>query len=182
VSLSVVLPLVLLVLVVFVLVVFVRRAAAALARAREAVAFARETDALSRRMASVVDPLLERLDAVRRHQVPADEVRAELAAAHGEFVASREAIERWRTPGGFVAAREAIAGDLDRLARSLEMIDFGTDLAGTGDGRQRELEAQTAIKRGYLNLLHARQAFADHAAAVPGLAAAAVKGSRASRT
>jgi hypothetical protein len=62
------------------------------------------------------------------------------------------------------------------------MIDFGTDLVGNGDGRQRELEAQTAIKRGYLNLLHARQAFADHVAAVPGLTAAAVKGSRASRT
>ena len=31
-------------------------------------------------------------------------------------------------------------------------------------GRHRELEAQTAIKRGYLNLLHAREAIARHAA------------------
>jgi hypothetical protein len=27
----------------------------------------------------------------------------------------------------------------------------------------RELEAQTSIKRGYLNLIHAREAFAEHA-------------------
>jgi hypothetical protein len=35
----------------------------------------------------------------------------------------------------------------------------------------RELEAQTSIKRGYLNLIHAREAFARHALAAQDLEA-----------
>jgi hypothetical protein len=33
------------------------------------------------------------------------------------------------------------------------------------NSRPRELEAETSIKRGYLNLLHAREAIARHALA-----------------
>ena len=36
-------------------------------------------------------------------------------------------------------------------------------------GGARELEAQTSIKRGYLNLLHAREAIAREASRVDGL-------------
>jgi len=43
------------------------------------------------------------------------------------------------------------------------MVEHGaTILIGVRRG-PRELEAQTAIKRGYLNLIHAREAFARRA-------------------
>ena len=44
------------------------------------------------------------------------------------------------------------------------MVEHGCAILAVGSGRHRELEAQTAIKRGYLNVLHAREAIARHAA------------------
>ena len=44
------------------------------------------------------------------------------------------------------------------------MVEHGTDDPGRRSRRgARELEAQTSIKRGYLNLIHAREAIARHA-------------------
>jgi hypothetical protein len=51
------------------------------------------------------------------------------------------------------------------------MVEHGTTIMATVRRGPRELEAQTAIKRGYLNLIHAREAFARHAAAAHDLAA-----------
>ena len=45
------------------------------------------------------------------------------------------------------------------------MVEHGCTILASPAARQRELEAQTSIKRGYLNLLHAREAIARHAAA-----------------
>ncbi len=40
------------------------------------------------------------------------------------------------------------------------MVEHGATILAQVRRRGRELEAQTAIKRGYLNLLHAREAIA----------------------
>ena len=51
------------------------------------------------------------------------------------------------------------------------MVEHGaTILIGVRRG-PRELEAQTAIKRGYLNLIHAREAFARRALDVDAMTA-----------
>jgi hypothetical protein len=175
------LPLILLALIVFVLIVFVQRASRALARVRAAAAFDRQTEALSSRVGSVVDLFIGRMDAVRRRQLSFEEIRGELAVVHGEVASAREAIDGWRIPEAFTDLHAALADDLDRLARALEMIDFGVDLNGGGDRRQREMESQTAAKRGYLALRHARDAFADHVEAVSVLADQAARGWPASR-
>ena len=52
---------------------------------------------------------------------------------------------------------------LERAHRALEMVEHGTSILGAARRGSRELEAQTSIKRGYLNLLHAREALARHA-------------------
>jgi hypothetical protein len=44
------------------------------------------------------------------------------------------------------------------------MVEHGAGILAQARRRGRELEAQTSIKRGYLNLLHAREAIARHAA------------------
>jgi hypothetical protein len=166
VTFGIVLPLILLALLVFVLVMLARRAARALTVARAGTAFQQEVAGLSGRLMPVIEELVRRVDAVRRHQLPADEIRVTLATAHTTFESEREVIASWQLPTGFTVLVADVADDLDRLARAVEAIDFGTQLIVTGSSRQRELEAQTAIKRGYLNLLHARQSLQDHVATV----------------
>jgi hypothetical protein len=43
-------------------------------------------------------------------------------------------------------------------------VEHGSSILTSGANLQHETEATTAIKRGYLNLLHAREAIARHAA------------------
>jgi hypothetical protein len=68
-----------------------------------------------------------------------------------------------RGPAGANELRDAIAGELERAARALEMVDHGCAILTSARAGTRELEAQTSIKRGYLNVLHAREAIARHA-------------------
>jgi len=45
------------------------------------------------------------------------------------------------------------------------MVEHGAKILAQARRRGRELEAQTSVKRGYLNLVHAREAIVRHAAA-----------------
>ena len=53
--------------------------------------------------------------------------------------------------------------ELERAARALEMVEHGRSIQASARSGGREIEAQTAIKRGYLNILHAREAIAHQA-------------------
>ena len=57
----------------------------------------------------------------------------------------------------------------ERAERALAMVDHGAKILAQVRRRGRELEAQTAIKRGYLNLIHAREAILRHAVAAEDL-------------
>ena len=52
---------------------------------------------------------------------------------------------------------------LERAGRALSTVEHGTNILASVRGGARELEAQTSIKRGYLNLIHAREAIARQA-------------------
>ena len=65
-----------------------------------------------------------------------------------------------------MAIRDELIGDLERAERALAMVDHGARIMAQARRRGREIEAQTSIKRGYLNLVHAREAIIRHAAAV----------------
>jgi len=56
-----------------------------------------------------------------------------------------------------------VVAALERAHRALEMVEHGRSILAAARRGSRELEAQTSIKRGYLNLLHAREALARHA-------------------
>jgi hypothetical protein len=66
-------------------------------------------------------------------------------------------------PPEAVAIRDDIVAELERAGRALDMVGHGAGILAQVRRRGRELEAQTAIKRGYLNLLHAREAIDRHA-------------------
>ena len=99
--------------------------------------------ATSCRPTTIADNLAAASEAVARYA-------EEAAALHGPVPADE--------------VRAALLAELDRAGRALEMVGHGCDLLQVGrGGGPRELEAQTAIKRGYLNVLHAREAIARHA-------------------
>ncbi len=68
---------------------------------------------------------------------------------------------RWFRPAALAQTATRIAEELDRAGRAVETVRHGCVLLGVESGRPRELEGETSIKRGYLNLLHAREALAS---------------------
>lgn len=144
--------------------VVLRRAGRVLADTREIEAFRRAADDLSERAAASIDGVAARIDAVRRHTLAAEAIEENLAAA-------MDAVERYTAealglPGPTAAGeiRDAIVAELERAHRALEMTEHGRSILASARVGGREIEAQTSIKRGYLNLLHAREAILAHAA------------------
>ena len=134
-------------------------------RAARVVADTRVDDAFRRDAAAIADRAVEHLgeacvqiDSVRRRLAAPDTLEEILPPA-------LEALEGWRRRHRALAAppalepfRARLGGEIDRAARAADTIRHGGVLLGVTAGRPRELEGETSIKRGYLNLLHAREA------------------------
>ena len=152
-------PLVLCALLAVTFLIVLRRAARVGAQTRETDAFRQAAGDLAARVAASLTGAGERVDAVRRGLVAPDTVGEALDAA-------REAMERYRdeaealvAPTGYGPLRVRLVEQVDRAARALDMVDHGcATLSAGGGGRASQPEGQTAIKRGYLNVLHAREA------------------------
>ena len=162
--LALVIPLVAFVVLAAVFLVLFRRASRALARARDEERFRRAVEDLAARIDESLGGVIERIDSVRRHQVEASVIEPNLLAA-------REAVTRYEEEAGALygpvpadEVRANLLAELERAARALAMVSHGCTLMAVASGPHRETEAQTAIKRGYLNTLHAREAIARHAA------------------
>jgi hypothetical protein len=110
--------------------------------------------------------LSEEVDAVRRGLRPGTEISADLTQAMATTAAFAAEARVIGAPPEGRALLAAIVEELERAGRAVEMIDHGCQLRDIGTRREHDPEAQTSIKRGYLNLLHARESIADHAHAV----------------
>lgn len=161
---NVVLPLLLVALLVYVFVEFARRARTALALAREAAGFRAAAASLGSRVEGLLEQLAGRIDAVRRGTLPPGEVTDELSAAVTRLEEAAATARELAAPAAAATLRDDLAEDIARGSRAVEMVLHGCRLAATGRGRATELEAQTNVKRGYLNLLHARESLAAHLA------------------
>ncbi len=158
-----------------------RRAGRQLAAMREADAYRVAVTDLAARVDISLGGVVERIDAVRRHQLPSEAIAENLSAA-------TEAVERYtgetqvlRPPPALSGQRDALLAELERAGRALEMVVHGSGLMTSRPGAVRELEAQTSIKRGYLNLIHAREAIrrlAVEAATLPARGATRAFGRR----
>ena len=145
------------------LLLFIRRSAKWLADTRDLQRFRSRVADLAPRMRSTLDTVAIRIDGVRRHTLAADaitdDVERAIAAVDGYSAAARDL----PGPGAAGEIREALVTELDRARRALEMVEHGCSILTSGRIGTRELEAQTSVKRGYLNVLHAREAIAKHA-------------------
>jgi hypothetical protein len=143
-----------------------RRTGRVIADTRDAEGFRRATRDLGTRIDISLGGIAARIDAVRRHRVPPSEIDDDLVAA-------LEAVGRYLVevadlggPSSAASLRDDLRADLGRAERALEMVRHGCAIMATSRGIGRDTEAETSLKRGYLNLLHARDAIAAHAAGV----------------
>ena len=140
-----------------------RRTGRVIADTRHAEAFRGSIEDLATRVDVSLGGIVERIDGVRRHQLPPGGIGESLAAA-------LDAVERYGAeaqaldgPASAARQRAGILAELERSGRALRMVEHGCRRLAAARGIGRDVEGETAVKRGYLNLLHAREAIADHA-------------------
>jgi hypothetical protein len=149
--------------------IVLRRAGTIVARSREMEAFRSSVTDLAKRVDTSLDGAIGRIDAVRRGQVGAETIGPTIEAATDAVERYAEEARGLRGPAEAVAIRDDIVQELDRAGRALAMVEHGATILAQVRRRGRELEAQTSLKRGYLNLLHAKEAIDRHALRVEGL-------------
>ena len=166
-----VLPLLAFLILVVLFALVVRRAGRFIAATRDVERFRRQVGDLAERIEISLGEICGRIDAVRRGQLGADQLGADLSASLDAVARYSDDASGLRPPGDGGAIRDEIVAALARTARALEMVEHGRAIQASARAGGREIEAQTAIKRGYLNVLHAREAIAHQAKLARGLSA-----------
>jgi hypothetical protein len=151
-------PLVLFVALAGVFAVLIRRASRLLRLTREADLFRLGISDLAARVDRSLAGVVELVDAVRRHQRDASTIEDNLTAAMEAMALYGDEAAALGVPTSGPDRRADLVHELDRAGRALEMVAHGCTLMANASRPNAELEAQTSIKRGYLNLIHAREA------------------------
>ena len=167
-----VLPILAFIILLTLFILVLRRAGRFIAATRDVERFRRQVGDLVGRAEISLAEICVRVDAVRRGSLGADEVADDLAASIDAVGRYEDEARGLHPPKDGVTIREAIVAELERAARALEMIEHGRGIQAAARSGGREIEAQTAIKRGYLNVLHAREAIAHQAKAARDLSGA----------
>lgn len=170
-ELAILLPLVAFVALAAATAIVLRRAGRIVARTREVESFRSAVRDLVARVDTSYEGATSRIDAVRRGQLAADAIGPTIEAATDATERYLEEARALHGPPAAIEIRDDIVAELERAGRALAMVEHGATILAQVRRRGRELEAQTAIKRGYLNLLHAREAIDRHALRVDTLEA-----------
>jgi hypothetical protein len=133
------------------------------ARTREIEHFHGSVKDLAARVDASLGGAAGQIDAVRRRQVDPDMIVETLVAAIDAVRRYEDEARGLRGPRKSHKVRDDLVAELERAERALEMVEHGASILVNVRRGPRELEGQTAIKRGYLNLIHAREAFARSA-------------------
>jgi hypothetical protein len=147
-----------------------RRAGRFIAATRDAERFRRQAGDLGTRIETSLSQICERVDAVRRGQVGPDLLADDIVASLDAVTRYGDEARALRPPRDGLRIRDEVIAELERAGRALQMIEHGRSIQASARSGGREIEAQTAIKRGYLNVLHAREAIAHQASLARGIA------------
>ena len=145
-------------------VIILRRAGRLIANQREIQSFRSTVRDLNERIGMSLDGAAQRIDGVRRQQLSAEGLGDTVAATGDAITRYADEARALKGPPEAAAIARDIVSDLDRAKRAIDMVEHGATILASVRRGGRELEAQTSIKRGYLNLIHAREAIARHAA------------------
>jgi hypothetical protein len=123
---------------------------------------------LDGRLALAADPFIAQLDEIRRHSGNAEALAGVTPQTQDELRAIAAEGRSARVPKGLEAEAAAFVVELERAVRAVELVGHGLD-ALLADRGGRDLEAQTSLKRGALNLRHAREAATRTSGAIQAL-------------
>jgi hypothetical protein len=132
---------------------------------RDSLAFRQAVASLLPAVDATLLSALSVVDEVRRHRLAAADALPSIDRAlesirqHAATVTSLVA-----TPGE-AAHKARLAEDIGRAERAIDRIDHGVRTLADATVRIGDVEGQTVVKRGYLELQHARDAFARDATA-----------------
>jgi len=158
-----IIPLAIFIALVVLFVVLLRRVGLLVGETRELAVFRRAVMDLAGRIDGTLESITAKVDTVRRRQVEGATISADLDSALEALLAFGVEARALEGPPVTVPSRAAFLSEIDRAERALQMIEHGCAILGTMGGTSRIGEAETAIKRGYLNVVHAREALARHA-------------------
>ena len=152
------------------LVVVFRGSGRIAARTRELQQFKGAVKDLALRADTLLAAAARQIDAVRHHQAGPEVIGQTVTEATETLARYGEEARSWAGPRRAQAIRDDLVGEIERAVRALGMVEHGADMLVSARRGARDLEAQTSIKRGYLNLIHAREAIARHAVRAEDLA------------
>ena len=157
-----VIPLLIFLVLAAVFLLVLRRVSVVLAETRESAAFRKSVEDLAARVDATLADIISRIDALRRQQIEADEIVEPLDRTLESLLVYNEEARELGGPPAVAGSKAAFIAEIDRADRALQMVEHGASILGSVSSGQRFSEAQTAIKRGYLNVLHARDAISRH--------------------
>jgi hypothetical protein len=158
-----VLPLLAFVILFVLFLLVLRRAGRFVAATRDVERFRRQTGDLAARVETSLGEICTRVDGMRRGVFGADAVADDITASLDAVARYADEARALRPPPDGRKIRDDIVSELERAGRALEMVEHGRSIQASARSGGREIEAQTSVKRGYLNVLHAREAIAHQA-------------------
>jgi hypothetical protein len=129
-------------------------------RARRETASGAATAEIAHRSETLLGDLLVVVDEVRRRKVAPQDAEPQMAEAQAALqrnVAEATALTR---SGAWASSAVALVADLERAQRAIEFVSHGAQLLADVTGVDWG-EGETSVKRGYLNLVHAREAIRE---------------------
>ncbi len=159
-----VLPLLAFLILLALFVLVLRRAGRFVAATRDVERFRRQVGDLAARVEISLGEITARIDAMRRGQLGADAIADDIVASLDGIGRYADEARGFHPPTDGRRIRDEIIAELERAGRALEMVEHGRSIQVAARAGDREIEAQTSIKRGYLNVVHAREAIAHQAA------------------
>jgi hypothetical protein len=118
---------------------------------------------IATRVDAQIEAAAGRIDAVRHHQAGPELINQSVVDATEALERFSDEARALKVPRRAQAIRDDLVAELERASRALGMVEHGANMLASSRRGSRELEAQTSIKRGYLNLIHAREAIARQA-------------------
>jgi hypothetical protein len=159
---SIVLPIIAFLALAIAFAVILQRAGRLLAATRDVERFRRQVGDLGQRIETSLGEISHRVDSLRRGQLDATAISDDLTASLDAVSRYADEARQLQPPLDAARIRSGLISELERAARAIAMIEHGCAIQISARAGARELEAQTAIKRGYLNVLHAREAIHRH--------------------
>jgi len=133
------------------------------ARTRELQRFRGAVKDLAARADGALESAATRIDAVRHQQAGPETIGQTVVDTSLTLETLGDEARALRGPRRAQAIRDDFIAEIERASRALGMVEHGANMLAASRRGSRELEGQTSIKRGYLNLIHAREAVARHA-------------------